>query len=477
MSVSPAVLAIGAAYFLVCAWIGSRAARRTTSAEDFFVAGRSVGLLPFAIAAMASTLSGFAFIGGPGLVYSIGLTALFIILPAALTNTYGALVLGARMRALGEQHRLITVPDAIGLRYNSRLAQGLSALAILVGIVGYLGTNVLALGLIVRALIGVPLPMAIWIGAVVTLAYSASGGILAGIWVDVFQGALMAIASTIVFVFALESGNGLAAITQVIQGVEPGFLGPWGMRGALVALSFFFVFAVGSLGQPHIAHKYYMLRDAKRLQWYPVLMTVAMLLAQLLFVGVGIAMKALVVRGEIPALGSPDEATPTFLLRYVPTVIAALVFAGVAAAIMSTVNSFLNIGAAAITHDLPKALGKPTNDRAQLTRGRMWTVALSIAGALVAQLSGTLVAFLGIFGYGLFACTLVPALAIGLTWDGATKQGAIASIATGLILTLALETAAFAKLFALPAGVTVTGLSLVTTILIFITVSAATKSR
>jgi Na+/proline symporter len=311
----------------------------------------------------------------------------------------------------------------------------------------------------------------------VTLAYSATGGILAGIWVDVFQGALMAVASTVVFVFALDSGNGLAAITQVIQAVEPTFLGPWGTRGAMVALSFFFVFAVGSLGQPHIAHKYYMLRDAKRLRWYPILMTVAMLLAQLLFVGVGIAVKALVVRGELPALGNPDEATPTFLLNYVPTLVAALVFAGVAAAIMSTVNSFLNIGAAAITHDLPKALGKPTSDKEQLSRGRMWTVVLSIAGALVAQLSGTLVAFLGIFGYGLFACTLVPALAIGLTWDGATKQGAIASITTGLALTLALESAAFLKLFALPAGVTVTGLTLVTTILVFITVSAATKPR
>lgn len=475
ISASPAVLAIGAAYFLACAWIGSRAARQTNTSEDFFVAGRRVGLLPFAIAAMASTLSGFAFIGGPGLVYSIGLTAIFIILPAALTNTYGALVLGARMRALGETHRLVTVPDAIGLRYDSRRAQGLSAIAILVGIVGYLGTNVLALGLIVRALIGVPLPLAIWIGAVVTLAYSASGGILSGIWVDVFQGALMAVASTIVFVFALDSGNGLAAITQVIQAVEPSVLGPWGLRGAMVALSFFFVFAVGSLGQPHIAHKYYMLRDAKRLRWYPVLMTVAMLMAQLLFVGVGIAMKALVLRGELPALGSPDEATPTFLLKYVPTVIAALVFAGVAAAIMSTVNSFLNIGAAAITHDLPKAFGSPIAEREQLQRGRIWTIALSIAGALVAHLSGTLVAFLGIFGYGLFACTLVPALAIGLTWDGATKQGAIASMATGLVLTLALETAAFAKRIMLPAGVTVTGLTLVTTILVFVVVSAMTS--
>jgi Na+/proline symporter len=38
--------------------------------------------------------------------------------------------------------------------------------------------------------------------------------------------------------------------------------------------------------------------------------------------------------------------------------LAALVFSGVAAAIMSTVNSFMNIGAAALTHDLPVALGR-----------------------------------------------------------------------------------------------------------------------
>ena len=34
----------------------------------------------------------------------------------------------------------------------------------------------------------------------------------------------------------------------------------------------------------------------------------------------------------------------------------------------------------------------------------------AVAAALIAQLSGTLVAFLGIFGWGLFASTLVPAL-------------------------------------------------------------------
>lgn len=469
------IAAVGIGYFVVCALIAAWATRRTQTAEDFYVAGRSVGLLPFAIAAMAATLSGFAFIGGPGLVYVTGMTAVFIILPAAITNTAGAWVLGKKLRLLGEIRRLRTIPDAIGARYRSPAAQGLSAVAILVGIVGYLATNFLALGLVVDSLFGVGLAQAIWLGALVTLAYSASGGILAGIWVDVFQGGVMAVASAVVFARAIAAGNGLEAITRAVQSVDPALLGPWGARGAMVALSFFFVFAVGSLGQPHIAHKYFMLREARRLKWYPLLMTLAMILAQLLFVGVGLSVRALVAGGEMAPLARPDDATPRFLLAYVSPFVASLAFAGVAAAIMSTVNSFLNIGAAAITHDLPKALGRVP--RAGLAGGRLWTVALAVAGGILAQQSGTLVAFLGIFGYGLFACTLVPALAIGLNWDGATREGAIASIGLGLVMVLALESAAWLRWFTLPTGVTVTGLTLVSSLLVFVAVSLLTRTR
>ena len=469
------ILAVGLAYFAVCALIGLWAARRTHTADDFFVAGRSVGLLPFAIAAMASTLSGFAFIGGPGLVYLTGMTAVFIILPAAITNTAGAWILGKRLRLLGELRGLRTIPEAIGARFRSPAAQGLSATAILFGIIGYLATNILALGLVVDVLFGVGLANGIWIGAAITLAYSVTGGILAGIWVDVFQGTLMAVTSTLVFVFALDAGQGLEAISRAVQAVDPAFLGPWGTRGAMVALSFFFVFAVGSLGQPHIAHKYYMLKEVRRLRWYPLLMTGAMILAQLLFIGVGVAVKALVVGGEMSPLARPDDATPAFLLAYVPSFVAALAFAGVAAAIMSTVNSFLNIGAAAITHDLPRAFGR--EPASGLTGARIWTVVLTALGGALAHASGTLVAFLGIFGYGLFASTLVPALAIGLIWSGATREGAIASIIVGLTLTLGLETVAWLGMMSLPTGVTVSGLTLVLSMLTFVAVSLFTSAR
>jgi len=469
----PVVIAVGLLYFAVIIGISVWAARRTRTANDFFVAGKGIGLVALTVASVSVSVSGFAFIGGPGLIYAVGLGAMYIVLPAAVTNVMGAWVLAKRMRLLAEARRLITIPDAIGARYKSRAAQGLSALAILVGIVGYMATNALAMGVVINAIFGVGLSWGIWIGMGVTLAYSASGGILAGIYNDVFQGTLMAVASVLVFLFVLGFGGGLGGISHTILLHDPTFLGPWGRLTPLAALSFFFVFSMGSLGQPQAVHKYYMLRDPLQLKWYPLLKTLGLILVLLLYFSVGVGVKAFVLDGRLAPLASPDQATPTLLLNVTPIILAALVFSGVAAATMSAANSFMNIGAAIFTHDLPVALGRKVGN--ELKWGRIATVLIAVAAAVTAQRSGTMVAFLGIFGWGLFASTLVPALAVGLNWQGATRAGAIASIATGLIITLALETAAYWKVFTFPAGVTASAVAMVSSFLVFFVVSWLTR--
>lgn len=469
----PTVIAVAVVYFALVAWIGVWAMRRTRTAKDFFVAGRGIGLVALSLAAMSSTLSGFTFIGGPGLVYATGLGAMLIILPASLTGALAAWVLAKRLRLLAEVRDVITVPDALGARYRSRAAQGLGGVAMLVAVVGYMGTNVLALGIVVDAIFGVGVGWGIWIGTGVVLAYSVSGGILAGIYADVLQGSLMAVASVLVFLFVLDAGGGMAEISRTILASDPGFLSPWGHMTPMTAISFFFVFGLGSVGQPHVVHKFYMLQDPKRLKWYPLMVTLAIIMATLLYFGVGVAVKALVVEGRMPALGNPDAATPLFLLNYTPMLLAALVFSGVAAAIMSTVNSFLNIGAAVLTHDLPVALGRPVDD--ELALGRIATVAISVAAGLTAQFSGTLVAYLGVFGFGLFASTLVAPLAIGLNWKGATRAGAISSILAGLSFTLVFETLGFVNAYTFPEGLNVAGASLALSILVFVGVSWLTR--
>jgi Na+/proline symporter len=472
-AVEPVIVWTAVAYFVVVLAIGAWATRRTRTTGDFFVAGRGVGLAALSLSVMAGTLSGFVFIGGPGFLYSAGLGALFIVLSASLTGAMGAWLLAKRLRLLAEVRRTLTLPDAIGARYRSRLAQGLAGASVLLAVIGYMATNVLALGLVIDAVFGVGTGWGIWAGTLITMAYAAGGGIVAGIYTDLFQGALMALASVLVFLFALEAGGGLTGISTTILAEDPAFLGPWGHLTPLAALSFFFVFGIGSLGQPHVVHKFFMIRDPMRLRWYPLVTTFAMIVTILLFFGVGVAMKALTVEGTVPPLTNPDDATPLFLLHHTPLILAALVFAGVAAAIMSTVNSFMNVGAAALMHDIPTALGRRFRD--ELLWGRVCTVLISVAAALVAQHSGMLVAFLGIFGFGLFASTLVPALAIGLNWEGATSAGAVASIATGLGVTLLFETLAFFGAYSFPGGVPISGAALAASILVFFGVSHLTR--
>ena len=97
-TVAGVALAYGAGILGIAVW----AARRTRTTTDFFVAGRGIGLLPLTLATLASTISGFSFVGGPGLVYAVGLGAVWIILPAGITGALGAWVL-AKPSQLGSR--------------------------------------------------------------------------------------------------------------------------------------------------------------------------------------------------------------------------------------------------------------------------------------------------------------------------------------------------------------------------------------
>src|SRR5688500_20381901 len=79
---NPTIVAVALAYFAVIVAVSVWAARRTRTASDFFVAGHGIGLVALTVASVSTSVSGFAFIGGPRLLYSVGLGALFLILPA-----------------------------------------------------------------------------------------------------------------------------------------------------------------------------------------------------------------------------------------------------------------------------------------------------------------------------------------------------------------------------------------------------------
>ena len=460
-------------YLASCAVIGVWAMRRTTSSADFFLAGKSLGPVVVVMATISSVMSGFGFVGGPGLVYESGSSSLWMVFVSAFSLPVVFLLTGKRLRLLVEVREILTLPEAVAARYGGTWPALAMSAAIFLGVIGYLGTQILAIGTVLQAVLGIDLLVALGIGLGVLAFYSIAGGIVAGVYTDLFQGMLMLGAAVAVLLQCLKVGGGMGAISETLWAMDAEYFGPWGSRGDMAALSWMLLFGIGASGQPHAVTKLMMLKDIRQLKWSALATGASYLVLAMLWMGIGLAMRTLVARGEHPELENPDLAAPTFLLHYTPELLAGIVFAGLLAAIMSTADSFLNLGAAAVVRDIPIALrGRPL-DR-ELLWSRIVTGGLLVLSAVFALYMENLIALLGTFGWGTFAAAIVPSICIGMNWKRATGQACVASISTSIVLNFVLEMSARHGYALLPPGLAVGAVALLASTLVFVLVSLAT---
>jgi Na+/proline symporter len=436
-------------YFAMCIGVGIWAMRRTKSSQDFFMAGRELGIMVTAFALFSSTLSGFGFVGGPGLVYSQGMSSLWMIVCGTVATCFSFFLVAKRLRMFSEVFHTVSLPDAVALRYQSELTRLLTAIAIVLGVVGYLAAQIMAMAIVLQEILNgvdaipeVSLGLCMAISCAVLAFYCVTGGIIAGVYTDVVQGAVMMAAGVLVLFAAIQSVDGgvVGGITTLMKD-DPEAIGPWGTLGVMGALSFYLLFVVGACGQPHIITKLMMNKRIRDFKQILIVSSVAGTMAAFLWIAIGLAMRALVIGGAHPELGQPDDAAYAFLQTYAHPLLAGIVFAGLFAAIMSTADGFLNIGAAAVIHDIPKALtGKPLQN--ELFWARIATLLLAVGAALFVSFSKEdLVALLGTFGWGTFAAALVPTVAIGFNWKRASALAANVAIITSLSVNFIIELA------------------------------------
>ncbi len=475
------ILSCVGAYLILCMGVGLWAMRRTHSAQDFFMAGRSLGVIVTGMAIFSTTLSGFAFVGGPGLVYAMGMSSVWMIVAAAIGFATSSFMLAKRLRLFAELFDTSSLPDAIAARYGNETTRLLSAIAILLGVMGYLATQLLAMATVLESLLEntflghIDLVGCVIISLVVLVFYCVTGGIIASVYTDVVQGGIMIVGGVLVFLAALSSvEGGPSQAMTIIMADDPEAAGPWGTFGILGCLSWYLLFVVGGLGQPHIITKNMMLKRVQDARMVPVASLAGYALSALLWIGIGLAMRALVISGAHPKLDGADSAAAVFLQTYTHPFLAGLVFAGLFAAIMSTADAFLNIGAAAVVHDIPLAVrGRALGH--ELFWARVATVVIALVAGAFALYShfenARLVAVLGAFGWGTFGAALVPTVAIGFNWKRGNALAANVAIIVSLAFNLVVE------LFdvKIPYGVSGGALALLISVTLFFGISFASK--
>jgi len=127
-------------------------------------------------------------------------------------------------------------------------------------------------------------------------------------------------------------------------------------------------------------------------------------------------------------------------IAQLPGWVVGLVVAGGLAAALSTAAGLLMVISSAVSHDLLKRTFRPDMSEAQEMRAARGAAAVAVVcagliGAFASQLP--FVAQVVAFAFGLAAASLFPVIFLGIFWKRMNKEGAIAAMLTGLIMTFA----------------------------------------
>lgn len=439
MSTGTIILLVCLVYLVVIAVVGAVAWRRTsTSAEDYFLAGRTARTVVLFMALLGTNVTPFVLMGIPGQAYHhgvgvFGLNAAIVAL--GIPWTFYAIGWPAWKAA----HRLgaITPAELMAERLGSPAVGMVLFVAFTAYTLPYLVTSVLGVGLAVSTLThdAVSLPTAAALVLVVTLAYTALGGMKATMWTNVVQGSLFLGFMVVAFVAIARGLGGPAAALEAVRQAAPALLSKgdrpmfapgafasWGLAISLTVIAF-----------PHMLVRIFAARDATALKnscrLYPPALVLLWLPAVLFGVWGAAAIPGLEGRES-------DRIFPLLVQAHTGGVMQGLCLAGVLAAVMSTLDAQLLTLGSMLGRDVVRRLAPAMPERREVAVCRAFLVVLAVATYVVVLLRPASIFDIAAFSFSGYVM-LVPALYGALHWRRLTAGGAIASVVVGNAVLLA----------------------------------------
>ncbi len=437
------------AYLLILVAIGVVASRRMKDVRDYYAAGKRLSFISAAFSARATGESAWLLLGLTGMGALVGVQAFWVVLGEILGVGAAWIIMCRRFRHLTGRYDSITIPDYLESRFrdHGHLLRLVAAGALVVFVTIYVSAQIFATGNAFSSFLGLNYYLGACIGFGVVMVYIVTGGFLAVVWSDVFQGAMMVIGLVVLPIAGFAAAGGIGVVFDGLRAQDAGLLSPWGPDG-WTSLTVFQVLSLaliglGFLGSPQIFVRFLALRSEKEIPRGTFVALSWTLLADCGAVLTGLVGRHLLVgpgQEVETVLGAGAEETLPMLVRgqFAP-VIVGLFIAVVLAAIMSTVDSLLIVASSAYVRDYYQKVRHPDlPDDTLVGLSRRTTViialvalAVAISVALITD-QGTIFWFV-IFGWSGIAATFCPTIVLSLFWKGITARGALAAMITGFV--------------------------------------------
>ncbi|MCP4226570.1 MAG: sodium:solute symporter family protein, partial [Actinomycetia bacterium] len=206
-----------ALYWAYCIFWGIRGAKTAKTASDYFIAGRTIPIWVFVLAATATSFSGWTFMGHPGLVFRDGFQYAYASF-YAITIPFTGVMFLKRQWMLGKRFGYVTPGEMFSDYYKSDIMRVLTVVVALVFSIPYLGVQLRASGflfnVVTDGLLAVEVGM--WMLSLVVVIYVASGGLRAVAYVDTLQCILLAVGILSIGLITLSYVGGWTALNEGI---------------------------------------------------------------------------------------------------------------------------------------------------------------------------------------------------------------------------------------------------------------------
>lgn len=429
-------------------WMSRTKKGEQKSAEDYFLASKSLPWWAIGTSLIAANISAEQFIGMSGSGYAVGLAIASYEWMAAIT----LIIVGKYFLPIFIEKGIYTIPEFVEKRFSTNLKTILAvfwvALYVFVNI-----TSVLYLGaLALYTIMGVDMFYAILGLSLFAAAYSLYGGLASIAWTDAIQVVFLVLgglATTYLALDTVSNGQGMMEgfsivldkapqkFSMILDKSNPEYVNLPGIGvlvgGLWVANLYYWGF------NQYIIQRALAAKSLREAQKGIVLAAFLKLLIPFIVVIPGIAAYVIVNDPEmlarlgndgllnIPSDGTADKAYP-WLIQFLPIGLKGLAFVALAAAIVSSLASMLNSTATIFTMDIYKQyINKQSDDKNLVTVGRITSAVALLIGAIIAPMLGGIgQAFQFIQEYtGVVSPGILAIFILGLFWRKTTNNAAI----------------------------------------------------
>ncbi|AUP78514.1 sodium:solute symporter family transporter [Flavivirga eckloniae] len=404
------------------------------SAEDYFLAGRSLPWWIIGASLIASNISTEQIIGMNGTAFESGIAVISYALIGAAVSI---LIVGKFFLPKFLEGKIYSMPEFLKKRFNKKVSTLMSVFWILVYVFVNL-TSVLSLGAItLEAVLGIPIFYSVVCLAFVSAIYTIYGGLSAVAWTDFIQVGVLILGGLAVVWLGLDevalkySGKGFVKGVSTLLEVQADKFHtvlprtheelPW----TGVFLGGLWIAALSYWGcNQYIIQRALAAKNLKEAQH-------GLLFAAILSVIVAVI---IVIPGVIASelfseqITSRDQAFPVLIRELLPVGYSGLVIAALIAAIISSLNSMCNSVATIFTMDIYKGMiDKKASEYSLVKTGRIATaIALVLAIAVTPAVASMGKLFSFIQEYTGFVTPGVLCIFLtGLFWKRTTSKAAL----------------------------------------------------